>query len=848
LKIPLHDLPDDADRYSALLNAIDAGFCVIEIVFDASSRPVDYRFIEINPAFAANTGFDAAAGQTVRELVPNIEQSWIDIYANVALTGESIRFVDHAAALENRWFDVYAFSMGAPWQRRVGVLFNDITARKNVESALQISESRLATALSAADLGTFDWNMQSNAVVLSPRAREIFGYSPDEPVAYEDIVSRINAEDYRASRSATDAAIRNGTRRVLEFRVTHPDRSVHYVKSVSSRAAGDDADDRFVGVVEDITERRLQEKRLGRLNETLLQAAADRAAIADSLFEEKERAQVTLNSIGDAVICTDVAGRVSFLNVVAERLTGWTSADAIGQTLEAVFRIVDQASRGAVPNPMVLAARDNRIVGLPPTCTLIQRGGAELAIEDSAAPIHDRHGRVTGAVMVFHDVSAARALSQRMAYLAQHDNLTDLPNRPLLNDRLAQAMAVADRHGDKLALLYVDLDRFKHINDSLGHAIGDRLLQSISARLTACVRSTDTVSRIGGDEFVVLVTERIDARSAAVCAEKLLQEVRRAHRIEDHDVHATASIGIAVYPDDGADAEALLKNADFAMYQAKDSGRNAYQFYKEDLNSDASLRQALEIDLRHAIERNEFALYYQPKMHLASGMIAGVEALIRWRHPLRGLVSPANFISIAEESGLIIPIGRWVRQEACRQAQAWADSGLPKVRLAINVSAVELRAKDFVADVRRTLAETGFDPKRLEFELTETFLMQDSRSTAGVLQAVKELGVQLALDDFGTGYSSLSYMRRFPIDTLKVDQSFVRYLTTNADDASVVSAVIHMGKSLHMRVVAEGVETREQLEFLEEHECPEAQGYYFSYPLPAERFGEVLRTGIARGQ
>jgi EAL domain-containing protein (putative c-di-GMP-specific phosphodiesterase class I) len=344
-----------------------------------------------------------------------------------------------------------------------------------------------------------------------------------------------------------------------------------------------------------------------------------------------------------------------------------------------------------------------------------------------------------------------------------------------------------------------------------------------------------------------LVTDKIDARVAAVCAEKLLQAVRQAHRIDDHDVHATASIGIVVYPDDGADAEALLKNADFAMYQAKDGGRDGYQFYKEALNADATLRQALEIDLRHAIERNEFALYYQPKMHLASGAIAGVEALIRWRHPVRGLVSPANFISIAEDSGLIIPIGRWVRQEACRQAQAWADAGLPPIRLAVNISAVELGARDFVTSVRRTLAETGFDPKLLEFELTETFLMQDSISTETVLQAVKELGVKLALDDFGTGYSSLSYMRRFPIDTLKVDQSFVRDLTTNADDASVVSAVIHMGKSLHMRVVAEGVETREQLEFLEELECPEAQGYYFSYPLPAERFVEVLRTGIARG-
>jgi PAS domain S-box-containing protein len=439
----LHDLPEDADRYRALLNAIDAGFCVIEIVFDTGSRPVDYRFVEVNPAFAANTGLHAAAGQTMRELVPDIEQSWIDIYADVASTGESIRFVNHAAALENRWFEVYAFRMGTPQRRRVAVLFNDITARRNAEYALRTSESRLATALRAAELGTFDWNMHSNAIVLSPRAREIFGYSADEPVAYEDVVSRINAEDYRLSRSATDAAIKTGTRREIEFRVTHPDRSVHYVKSVSSHAADDDANDRFVGVVEDITDRRLQETSLGRLNETLRQTAAECAAIADSLFEEKERALVTLNSIGDAVICTDVAGRVTFVNVVAERLTGWASADALGRPLEAVFRIIDQATGAAIRNPMALAALEDRMVGLPPTCILIQRGGAEVAIEDSAAPIHDRLGRVTGAVMVFHDVSAARALSEKMAYLAQHDSLTELPNRLLLNDRLVQAMAAA---------------------------------------------------------------------------------------------------------------------------------------------------------------------------------------------------------------------------------------------------------------------------------------------------------------------------------------------------------------------------------------------------------------------
>jgi predicted signal transduction protein with EAL and GGDEF domain len=358
------------------------------------------------------------------------------------------------------------------------------------------------------------------------------------------------------------------------------------------------------------------------------------------------------------------------------------------------------------------------------------------------------------------------------------------------------------------------------------------------------VRASDTVSRQGGDEFVVLFAEVSDANDAATCADKILAAVRRPYHIDEHDVHVTASVGIVLYPDDGVDADTLLEHADFAMYQAKDSGRDNYQFYKADLNSTATDRQLLETDLRQAIDRQEFELYYQPKINLHTGAVSGAEALLRWRHPVRGLVSPAHFISIAEESGMIVPIGQWVLREACRQGKAWREAGLAPIRLAINVSAAELRAKDFVNDFGLLLLETGFDPGMLELELTETFLMQDSTSTSEVLSGIKAVGVRLALDDFGTGYSSLSHMRRFPIDTLKVDKSFVRDVTTDAGDASVVSAVINMAKSLHIQVIAEGVETREQLEFLQEQGCPEAQGNYFSYPLVAGAFAELLR-GVA---
>jgi diguanylate cyclase (GGDEF)-like protein/PAS domain S-box-containing protein len=571
----------------------------------------------------------------------------------------------------------------------------------------------------------------------------------------------------------------------------------------------------------------------------------ERAASSEALFQQNERAQVTLNSIGDAVVSTDVAGNVTYLNFVAETLTGWSQLEAAGHPLEEVLRIIDGTTRTQARNPMEFAIRQNKTVSVTPDCVLIRRDGAESPIEDSAAPIHDRRGQVTGAVMVFHDVSAARATARRMAYLAQHDSLTDLPNRILFNDRLTEAMALAGRYQRQLAVLFLDVDRFKHVNDSLGHDIGDRLLQSIAQRLLGCVRASDTVSRQGGDEFVILLSELTHAQDAGVCADKILETLRTPHRIDEYDVPVTASIGIVTYPDDGMDCETLLKHADFAMYHAKDSGRDNRQFFKRDLNLRAVKRQWLEDSMRHALERHEFAVHYQPKVNLENGEIVGVEALIRWLRPELGLVSPAEFIPIAEECGLMVPIGRWVLGQACHQAQAWQEIGLAPIRIAVNISPVELRARDFLTGLGVILTETGLDPRLLELELTETFMVQDSAAMLAVLQDLKRLGIKLALDDFGTGYSSLNHLKRFPIDTLKIDQSFVRTVTTNADDASIVCAVISMGKSLHMRVVAEGVETREQLAFLQDRECPFGQGYYFSEPLTGPACTRLLRRGIA---
>jgi len=437
---------------------------------------------------------------------------------------------------------------------------------------------------------------------------------------------------------------------------------------------------------------------------------------------------------------------------------------------------------------------------------------------------------------------SAELAKEQMSHIAGHDYLTGLPNRLLLNDRMAQSIAFAQRHSKKVALVFMDLDHFKHINDSLGHAVGDALLKSIAKRLQACVRRSDTVCRQGGDEFVVLLNEVENVPDAVVMAEKIIEAMSQPHLVSGHQLHVTFSIGISVYPDDGKDLETVARNADAAMYQAKEKGRNTYQIFTKEMDVRALARQSMERELHRGLEQNRFVLHYQPKVNLETGSITGIEALIRIRKSDNQLVYPVHFIGIAEECGLILPIGRWVLHEACRQTQAWLQAGFDIGQVAVNVSSREFHSQDFFAGVISVLHETGLDPRHLELEITESGLMKDTEKVMAILHALKKLGVRIAIDDFGTGYSSLSYLARFPIDTLKIDQSFVQ----NLDDAShdkenaIISAVIAMGESLKHRVVAEGIETKQQLAFLQSKNCTEGQGYYFSRPLAAEEFTALM--------
>ena len=557
--------------------------------------------------------------------------------------------------------------------------------------------------------------------------------------------------------------------------------------------------------------------------------------------EQKDRAQVTLESIGDAVISTDGVGKIMFLNVVAERLTLWPVAQARGRSIDEVFRILDATTRESVTRSMASSNESHRPGHLPGCCILIRRDGEEIYIEDSTAPIHGRDGKVTGSVIVFRDVSEARRVAEEMLHASQHDFLTGLPNRLLLEDRLGQAIALAERHSGEVAVLYMDLDQFKQVNDSLGHVVGDKLLQSVAERLQEQVRTPDTVSRQGGDEFVVLLQEVKSKTDAEVVTKRILEAVERVHSIDEHQISISASIGVSRYPADGVDAETLVKHADTALYQAKASGRGCVKFFKPAMNARAVYRRSIEEDLRRALERNEFELHYQPTIDLKAGVISGVEALLRWTTARRGAVAPETFLAVAEESGLMLPIGSWALREACRQAKSWLEEGMPAVSMAVNVSAMQLQDANFRNEVTRVLEETGLSPAALELDLTETALMRLPERAMTVLQHLRGMGVKVSIDNFGAGYSSLSHLKKLPVDILKIDRSFLHPLKEQLDDTSIAVAIIRMGRSLKLRVVAEGVESVEDVKFLRAHDCDEAQGFYFSAPVPAEEFATMLR-------
>lgn len=561
----------------------------------------------------------------------------------------------------------------------------------------------------------------------------------------------------------------------------------------------------------------------------------------DALAEEKEKAQITLRSIGDAVITTDANMRIDYLNPIAENLTGWTTAEAQGRHMDEVFKIYNEKSRQQAVNPIQECLDKNDIVEMENHTILVRRtDNEEFHIEDSAAPIRRTDGSILGAVMVCHDVTERKVAQNRLQHIAFHDSLTGLPNRALFCKKLTEAMADARSLKKYVAVLFLDLDRFKTINDSLGHGIGDELLVLVAKRLEQCVRDTDVVCRIGGDEFTAVLSNINAPDNASTVAEKVIESIARPFSIQGQELRISTSIGITIYPNDGEELDDLIKQADTAMYHAKGQGRNNYQYFNTAMSAKAAHELAMENSLQAALENNEYFLEYQPKLDLERNRIVGCEALLRWQSPQFGRVMPMEFIPRLEESGAIIEVGKWVLQTAILQAKRWHDAGY-SIMVAVNVSSRQFRQNGIVDQIASMLEQAGLPPSLLQIEITESLLMEDAERSETIMRDLIKIGVNVALDDFGTGYSSLSYLRRFPINELKIDRSFVLDMGTNETANKIIKTVIDLGHALGMKVTAEGVETNKQRLHLQSLGCNEIQGYVLSRPLQPGAFEELLK-------
>ena len=532
--------------------------------------------------------------------------------------------------------------------------------------------------------------------------------------------------------------------------------------------------------------------------------------------------------------------RFTYVNEGAKRQTGYNQTELMQMTTVDIKPELTLAQYRQLVQPL--------IEGVQPSLTFQsvhrRKDGHDTPVEIFLQLIR-LEGQTPRFVAVVTDISERKAAQEQIEFLAFHDALTRLPNRLLAKDHLAQAIFVAEQGNTKVALLYMDLDNFKTINDSLGHVMGDELLKAVAVRLRECLRDTDTLSRQGGDEFLIVLNNVCDTESITVVVEKILGRIAEPFDIDQHELSISLSIVIAVYPDDGKDFDTLLKQSDTAMYQAKDSGRNTYRFHTEQMNIDAIEHLRMRNGLRRALANGEFVLHYQPQISLASGAVIGAEALIRWNHPELGMVAPGRFISVAEDTGLIVPMGDWVLREACRQSMAWHKAGLPELLMAVNLSAVQFKRGDVLKSVTQALIASGLEPALLELELTESILIKDTEKVLATVRQLKSLGIKLSIDDFGTGYSSLSYLKQFDVDKLKIDQSFVRNMVDDPNDAAIVRAIIQMAKGLNLTTIAEGVEDDRQLALLRLQHCDEVQGYHFAKPMPADEFEIFMSRFVA---
>jgi diguanylate cyclase (GGDEF)-like protein/PAS domain S-box-containing protein len=554
---------------------------------------------------------------------------------------------------------------------------------------------------------------------------------------------------------------------------------------------------------------------------------------------EREFLRAIINQVPDYLFVKDISSRFLVANRAVAADVGYADPDDLIGKDDFELHPHELASQFYTDEQKVVRTGEPLI---DVEQFIVDVTGRRKWLSTTKMPFRNEAGEIIGIVGICRDVTERKRAEDQIYFMAHHDALTGLPNRSVLMDRLTQALLQAERNGHQVTTIFIDLDNFKLVNDSQGHSAGDKLLRVVAERMTKCVRAADTVVRLGGDEFVVLLVDQVNSQQAAsVVLDKIRATLAEPVPIDGQMFRVTCSIGLSVFPEDGADAETLLMNADMAMYQAKEKGRDNFQFYTSEMNTAARERHLLQEGLRSAIARKEFALLYQPQVDLRSGRVLAVEALVRWHHPELGVVLPAKFIPMAEETGLIVPLGEWVLREACRQNKAWQDAGVAPIRVCVNVSARQFREKNWVKRVEYALSESGLDPRYLELELTESLLMQDTTHAVTTMRALQSIGVQFSIDDFGTGYSSLSALKSFPVARLKIDQAFVRNLPYDENDRSIATAVISLGQKLNMKVIAEGVETDAQLAFLQDHDCDEIQGFHFSRPIEATAIAALLQ-------
>ena len=700
----------------------------------------------------------------------------------------------------------------------LGLLKPDITERKRTEEMLQHSEAKYRVLFE--DSADATWLMDETGFLdCNSAALQMFGYAIGTEMLHPADVSPPSQPDGTNSRTAAErkiaAAFLNGNER---FEWLHQRKNGStFPAEVCLTALTLSGRPRLLATVRDITERKLADDAL-LLKTAMLEAQAETTIDGILVVDESDHIVLANKQFGlDFGIPQEVLITGDDL-IVRKHVTDQVEApDAFVKRVNYLNSHRSEKSRDE------LRFKSGKI------------------FDRYSAPLVDSKGRYRGRIWYFRDITDRKVAEERIQFLAYYDALTGLPNRTLLQDRLAKALAGASRRNDKVALLFLDLDGFKIINDSLGHSVGDLLLKQIADRLKRFSRDQDTVARLGGDEFLIVLSDVKDIPDAAVAAERLMDAMTGGFVVQGHPLSVSCSLGISIFPEHGVDGETLIKHADAAMYSAKDNGRNNIQLFTAQMNAQAVERLALESSLRRALEKKELFLVYQPQMDVATGKITGLEALLRWQHPELGLVPPDRFIRIAENSGLIIPIGEWVLRAACSQARRWQDEGIPAVVVAVNVSAVQFRQPGFCELIKRVLEETGLAPQYLGLELTEGLLLADADVTFAVLQDLKAMGLSLAIDDFGTGYSGFSYLRHFWVSKLKIDRSFIRDVAVNPDDAAITAAIISMAKSLRLKAVAEGVENEAQMSFLRAHHCDEIQGYYFSRPLTAEKAADKLR-------